>query len=181
MKQVGYNEAFVSGIEQILKTERIESLTDLAFSKEAEVSLLYPTDDFFLTEEQFSAIVTLLSEGERLYVMQLGESDDLSAMNRVVYEFCAPFSYEEYRTLDFYSMSILFSSRNHWVMVIDESLRGGIGVLAGDSEIVRLFEAHYGETKRDICALAMFFAEDAARNENALSYMKSLLGMMKGE
>jgi hypothetical protein len=66
-----------------------------------------------------------------------------------------------------------------WILIIDESLDGGIGILGGDSEIVDIFEKEYGKTKKDMCKLVKFFIEDSNRNKHALLYMKKIFDLLQ--
>lgn len=174
-RKIEYSKKFYSEIKQLIDAQRIESLIDVEIPEDLHASLLYSTDDYFLSEKQFSSLVKLLQEGDSLYVMQLGDSDDLSELNHELYEFPFFCSYEDYRALDFYSISILFSSQYNWVLVIDESLEGGIGLFVGEKDAVDLFESFYGRTAKDLCELVLFFLRDSDRNKNSLLYMERLL------
>ena len=178
MKQLKYDNLFAKKLENILKTKEVKSLAGLAFSEKVDSSILYPTDDYFLTEFQFQSIVKLLSQNDKLYVMQMGANDDLDSLEHEIYELSYPYSYTDYRSLDFYSISIIFSSQCDWIIIIDESLNGGIGLFVGDVAKVSFFETVYAKTKSDICHMVKFFIDDSKRNKNAIPYMKRIINLV---
>ena len=179
MKQINCDDLLLSKINNILKSKKIEFLGDIEFSENLDVSILYPTDDYLLDEFQFQSIVSLLDKKDNLYVMQLGEDSYIHSLKHELYQLGYPYSYEEYKQLNFYSISVIFSSKLDWILIIDESLDGGIGILGGDSEIVDIFEKEYGKTKKDMCKLVKFFIEDSNRNKHALLYMKKIFDLLQ--
>lgn len=181
MKRINYDNSLLDKINKILKCKKIESLIDVEFAKKVNVSIIYPTDDYLLDELQFQAIVNLLDKNDNLYIMQLGIDSNLHSLNHELYQLNYPYSYQEYQLLEFYSISVVFSNKLDWILLIDESLNGGIGILAGDSTNINLFETTYGKTKNDICKLGEFFIEDATRNKNALLYMKKIFNLVASQ
>lgn len=177
IKTIKNNIFFKKQISKVLLSTKIVSLTDLKYPKEYKKTILYPTNDLLLFEKQFLSLIKLLDRNAPLFLMQAGENDDFRDSRNQIYIISSPFSFNDYMRIEgLYSMTMHFSSPCKWILLIDESLEGGIGVLIGEKEIIEQFENTYGRTSEDRKKLELFFEKDAKRNKSILEYKKLLFG-----
>ena len=175
IKKIKNNSFLKKQISRVLLNSKIVSLKDLKYPKLYKKTILYPTNDLLLYEKQFLSIIELLEGNAPLFFMQAGENDDFRDSRNQAYIISSPFSFNDYMKIDgLYSMTIHFSSPCKWILLIDESLEGGIGLLIGEKEIIEQFENTYGRTSEDRKKLELFFEKDAKRNKSILEYRKFL-------
>ena len=177
MLQQRFPEAFVNQLKNILINERIETIEDVAFSNSMGKKLLYPTNDLLLYEHQFSTLVSCLDSSENLYIFQVsnnGKWDD----QHDLFQISAPFSYSEYNSLYFYNPTIMFSDSFSWALVIDESLEGGIGILAGNFEFIRRYEERVPCSDKDLIKCVQFYLIDAEKRNTGYQHLKNILSKL---
>ena len=146
------------------------SIYDLEVSKNVYTSLIYNTNDLCLNKAQFCTLMRFLKEQDKIFIAQ----NDFQE----VYEFNYPMCYEDYESLDLFSMTYISSNRFDWVVVIDEELESGIGILIADSKIVNDFNDHYTDELRDTNDLISFFFHDSRRNPNSIRNMVKILSLL---
>ncbi len=179
MRTVPFTAKLQATVRYLLGTDTVCVLTDLHRPKEYAGVLLYPTDDLLLTQPQFAALCQSISQEDHLYVFQMGDSAALCNQDRTVCELTAPFFDDEYRSLEFYSISVIISAKGEFALVIDESLEGGIGLLFATHSFADRFTTANGNTERDIARLKRFFKEDSKRNPQAMAYEETLLSLIE--
>ena len=131
-------------ISKVLSSTRIVSLTDLDYPKKYKKSIIYPTNDLLLYENQFFSLINLLDGNAPLLLIQEGENDDFCDSKNQIIKMSPPFSFNDYMKIDgLYSMTMHFSYPCKWILLIDESLEGGIGLLIGEKKKIEQFEKQW--------------------------------------
>lgn len=168
---------FFSKLSRILKGAHFECIYDLKISSEISTTLLYNTMDLWLNKGQFDALIDLVDPQDKIYIVH-NDSDK-------VYEVCLPVSYEEYKSLNLFSMTFLSSSNFDWVVILDEGLESGMGVIAGNDEFIANFHSRYGKSLIDLQSLISFHYHDLDRNPSSLKNLIKVLSLLhikeKGE
>ena len=165
----------VNALSKILIPQKLEGFQDIitiANNKAFERILLYPTNDVLLTEEQFCALRNAMN-GEFLYAREVGETGKWYDMGQPFYRLSKCDTYEQFVQLPFWSISVFFDETFDWVILIDESLEGGIGLLLASEEIKDSFVKYY-PYKRDVDRFEQHFIVKNAKEEN-LEFAKSVI------
>lgn len=163
-------ENFFSNISEICNINNLDSIYDLAIAPKNYSTLLYNTNDLFLNQKQFEVLLKLCSNSDTIYVAQ-HDSDE-------VYEICLPISYEDYKSLDLYSITYLSSKEFKWVIVIDEELESGVGVLISNTALINDFNSVYQDELKDLFDLISFYFRDASRNPLSIQNMIKVLSLL---
>ena len=164
---------FWSNLSWVLNERRYGSIEEFVIPSDIPTFLLYNTNDLCLNEEQFNALMESIGSTEKLYIAQT-DSDK-------IYEFDFPMSYNDYQSLDLFSMTYLSSTQFDWIVVIDENLESGIGVLATKNEIIDKFLSRYKNGVRDIQNLIAFHYRDASRNPHSMDNLIKILSLWNGK
>ena len=152
---------------------------DIKFADDMKKTLIYPTNDVQLYEDQFDSLLHTMNTEEQLIVAQVGYNDNLFEKDNVVYLFDRPFTYADYAALNLSSAVIMFSSSYEWIIVIDESLEGGEALFVGTPERVRLFESFYGRTKTDLLQFVRFYLDEAERRKVSLNHLSNMISILQ--
>ncbi|MBO5981871.1 MAG: hypothetical protein J6Q24_05435 [Clostridia bacterium] len=147
-----------------------DSVLDLNIPSDVQTCLLYNTDDLWLNKKQFDALMDITSSYEALYIAQ-NDSDE-------TYRFDLPMSYDEYSALNLYSVSFIASDKFDWVIVIDECLESGIGILIGASDFIKKFNTLYPNGLTDVYDLISFHYRDQVRNPKSIQNLIKLLSFV---
>ena len=145
---------FLSMIEHFFAEKDFDAITDLEIALGKAYVIINKTADLWLSEAQFNAITHLVGSQRALYVVQ-SDSDD-------VYRLVLPTSYNEYYNLNLFSLSFIAPESFDWVIVIDEGVEFGRGVLIGNEEFVNTFvstKVHGLITQAGVQVLYEFFCE----------------------
>ena len=161
---------FLSNIECVLDTNKLESIKDLKISSDKSSALIYNTNDLWLSEQQLEVLTSILSPEETLYIAQI-DSDE-------VYELKLPIKYEEYESLNIFSICFIASSKFDWVIVLDEELESGVGVLIGASDFVKKYISQYKDGLKDMYDLITFHYEDSHRNPHSIENLIKILSLL---
>ena len=167
-------------IQKLLTTTKLQDIDDVKFNPGFRKVLLYPTEDLALTNEQFEALLKAHT-GSRIFVMQIGYDDDFLSDNNDVYVLSAPCSYEEYENLRFDTITILFSEDDDWIVLIDESAEGGVGLLAATSQVIERFESYYKNSKNDIISFVSYYLHDYVdrKHDTTIIHIATLIEMLR--
>jgi len=121
--------------------------------------IIFPTDDVFLTEDQFEVVISLLRGEEKLYFMNFGYDKNKCQPMNEIYELAGR-TYEEYcsaREFVFVMpLTILSSDSFRWLIVIDENFESGTAVFAADKEIINIFKDKYVNWPEDVVVYEEF-------------------------
>ncbi len=147
-----------------------DSILDLNIPSDIPTALLYSTNDLWLNKKQFDALMDITSSYKALYIAQ-NDSDEM-------FRFDLPMSYEEYINLNLYSVSFITSDKFDWVIVIEEGLESGIGVMIGDLRFIKNFNTLYSDSLTDIYELISFHYRDQARNPKSIQNLIKLLSFV---
>ena len=162
-------------LQSLLITTQISNIDEVVFPYQFNATLLYPTDDFLLTERQFNAL-TSLSNQNKIFIMQIGYSDNFLSEDNEIYLLEPPVSYQEYSKLRFDTITIMFSDSYDWIALIDESIEGGECILAGNQQIIKQFQNSY--SNNDIIKFVLFQINDYKERQH-IEILDHLLSIVK--
>ena len=149
----------------------LNSIYDLDIPPDTYSTLLYNTNDLFLNEEQFNTLMKLIPITDTVYVVQVDSEE--------VYEFCLPISYEDYTSLNLFSITFLSSKNFNWVIIIDEELESGVGLIISNAELINDFNSMYKNGLKDFSDLISFYYRDASRNALSCHNMIKILSLLR--
>ena len=164
---------FWSNLSWVLNEQRYESIEDFMIPSDIPTFLLYNTNDLCLNEEQFNALMESIGSTEKFYIAQ-NDSEE-------IYEFDLPMSYNEYQSLNLFSITYLASNKFDWLVIIDENLESGMGILAAKDEIIDNFTSRYESAIHDIQNLIAFHYRDASRNPYSMDNLIKILSLWHGK
>ena len=168
-------------IRRFLHSDEFTSLDELQWDSACRKMILYPTDDFHLTEEQYQAVVSMLDENELLYVLKIGYHGRIFDPSNTVYEASGPFAYSEYEKLWLDTPTILFSDAKEWVVVTDESADYGEGLFVGQEESFQRFRAAYGNGRRDLAQFMEFSVREHQQRNVPMDHAENMLKLCETE
>jgi hypothetical protein len=163
-------EVFFTKLEWVLGKERFESLETLCISPEISTTLIYNTNDLCLNKEQFDVLMKNIDSQDTVYIDQK-DSDE-------VYEFVFPISYDEYQSLNLFSMTFISSSKFDWIVIIDEELESGIGVIAAADKLIDNFNSQYKKGLKDLHDLISFYHRNTLRNPLSIQNLIKILSLL---
>lgn len=141
-------------VKKFIHSEETRSLSEVKLLPGYTKFMLYPTNDFWLTEGQFDVLKKFLKEiGEyEFYLTQF-----LGALNREglyseankVYKFNLDSEYSSYYDLFLYSVPILFSSKGTWAILTDETFEAGYGLFISSEAYVEKFKKLYESVRTE--------------------------------
>ena len=164
---------FLSNLSWVLNERQYETIEELVIPFDISTFLLYNTNDLCLNEEQFNALMESIGSTEKLYIAQ-NDSDE-------VYKLVFPISYNDYQSLDLFSMTYITSNNFDWLVIIDENLESGMGILAAKDEIIDNFTSRYESAIHDIQNLIAFHYRDASRNPYSMDNLIKILSLWHGK
>jgi len=177
MTRIHLSEQHRSIIRSFIKNEKMESLADLQFLPGLKKTLFYPTEDYALTRSQFELLTQLLRDDECLLILPLswsGTWDD----NEEVFTLSAPFLYEEYTSLPFATPALHFSSFGNWLLITDECLEGGTGIIAVSDHAANAFAPLFAESRADILRFSDFYLQDGQTRTGRYDFLASVIKML---
>ena len=160
---------FLSNLSWVLNERQYETIEELVIPFDISTFLLYNTNDLCLNEEQFNALMESIGSTEKLYIAQ-NDSDE-------VYKLVFPISYNDYQSLDLFSMTYITSNNFDWLVIIDENLESGIGILAAEDEVIDGFLSRYKNGIHGIQNLISFHYKDASRNPHSMDNLIKILSL----
>ena len=158
---------FLSNIECFLDVDKFEAIEELKISSNNASVLIYNTNDLWLSKPQFDVLTKLISPQKTLYVAQKDSED--------IYELELPIKYEEYSKLDLFSISFIASEKFDWVIVMDEGLESGIGILIGNPDFVKQYISKYENGLKDLYDLITFHYRSNSRNSHSIEKLMKIL------
>ncbi len=163
------NAFFWQNLSWIMNEDKGDSILDLNIPDHVETLLIYNTNDLWLSENQFNALMESIRSPEKIYVAQ-NDSDE-------IVEVSFPMSYKEYCDLDLYSLTYVTSNHFDWLLIMDEGIESGIGVLATKNELIGRYCSRYTQAKQDIQDLIAFHHRDASRNPYSIECLNKILSL----
>ena len=160
-------------LQWVLDGNKYETIYELKIPTDVQTMLLYNTNDLCLNPSQFKALMSSIDPSEKIYVAQ-NNSDD-------IYKFESSVLYDEYQALNLYSMTYLTSSSFDWVVILDENLESGIGILAAKNKLIEDFSLSYQETLNDIQMMIEFHHRDVVRNPHSIDNLVKILSLWHGK
>ena len=76
------------------------------------------------------------------------------------------------------TLNVLFSSSEDWIVLIEESLEGGIAVLAGSHDFVRRFRSIYSKSESDFRNYVEFCIKEYQTRKVPLTQLTEILKLM---
>ena len=162
-------QEFLSNIACFLGDTQITEFQALKIPSAKSSLLLYNTDDLWLSKPQFETLTKFVSTNEKIYIAQLDSAE--------VYELTTPIKYDVYDSLNLFSTTFICSENFEWLIVIDEGLESGIGVLIGENDFVQQYIDLYGHALRDIYDLITFHYKDSLRNPYSIENLVQILSL----
>lgn len=170
---------FYTQIKNLIKKYDFDSIDDVVFGDNLYKTFIYTTDDYYLYEDQFRALTSILHKDEILYVAQMGYQCNLFDVSNKIVEMRFPFSYSEYRKIDLHSIAVLFSNRFEWILIIDESIEGGEGILAGSLNFISKFNFNYSRSLKDLIQFVEFSIMDSQRRNTEFNHLMNIFHLLK--
>lgn len=177
MTRIRLSKQHRSIIRSFIENEQMESLADLQFLPNLKKALFYPTEDYALTQPQFELLTQLLCDNESLLICPLsrnGTWDD----KEDIFALSAPFLYEEYTSLPFSTPTIHFSSSGNWILITDECLEGGTGIIAVAEHAATSFLPLFAESRTDILRFTDFYLQDGQARTGHYDLLSSVIKML---
>ena len=166
-------QIFWSNLSWALGEKTYESIEDLDIPSHVPTFLLYNTNDLCLSEKQFNALIESIGPTEKIYVAQNYPEE--------IREFDFPLSYSDYQSQYLLPMTYLTSNKFDWLVIIDEALESGVGVLLAKSDaIIDNYSSRYKNGIKDIQNLIEFHYRDASRNPYAMDNLITILSLWHG-
>ena len=159
-------DRILSNLRWAIGEGRCDAIEELQIPADVKSCLLYHTNDLCLSESQFCALQRVTEQIEQFYVVQC-DSDEVIRLDGST-------PYEAYAELNLYSMTYLTSDRFEWVVVIDEHLESGIGVIVSKTDLIDRYASFYPKLIADAEDLFRFLRKDLVRNPKAALKMETL-------
>lgn len=166
-------------LKQFLPFGKFSEINSAILNRSVAKSLMYPTNDFHLYEDQFSAVKAMLSPGEDLFLLQMGFNDGFYSNLNDIYVCESNLSYTEYEEIWLDSISVIASSSWEWIVLVDEAYEGGLGVFTSNRKAVSRFDSIYGKTTSDMVAFVEYFIKRTKKMDYSLEYMMDILSLCK--
>lgn len=167
----------VDRLKRFLRKGLFNCINEGVLSKEFQKRLLYPTNDFHLTKEQFDAVKCLLRPNENLYLFQMGFDGGFFSLKNSYYQMNRNLEYHDYSEIWIDSISVLSSDAWEWIVLIDEAADGGLGVFVASEEIIRRFSQIHADLATDIIRFVDFFVCNSRSSQEMYGYMMEILHM----
>lgn len=160
-----------------LKQAPREYIFEAEFQQKFEKTLLYPTDDVLLYLDQFEALMqTAFQTSKEIYL--LSEGYDETFENGELYVLTDVRDYEAYAKLNISTLNVMFAPSDDWIMLIEESLEGGIAVLAGTKHFIDQFRSFYGKGESDLRDYVEFCIREHLTRNVPLTQLTQILKML---
>ena len=164
-------------LQMILKTFPKDYISEAKFRKKFEKTLMYPTDDVLLYKDQFDSLLSAALKSDK-EIFLLAEDYEGSFDNGELFVLSDLSDYEEYAKLNLSTLNVLFSSSEDWIVLIEESLEGGIAVLAGSHDFVRQFKSIYLKGESDFRNYVRFCIKEYQTRKVPLTQLTEIINLM---
>lgn len=177
MQKRKIDQTILCHLERLLKQASKEYIVETEFRQKLEKTLLYPTDDVLLYRDQFEALMqTALQTSGEVYL--LSEGDDETFENGELYVLTDLRDYEVYVNLNIRTLNVMFAPSDDWIMLIEESLEGGIAVLAGTKRFIDRFRTFYGKGESHLRDYVEFCIREHLTRNVPLTQLTQILKML---
>ena len=171
------DQTILCHLERLLKQAPKEYIVETEFRQKLEKTLLYPTDDVLLYRDQFEALMqTALQTSKEVYL--LSEGYDETFENGELFVLTDLRDYEAYAKLNIRTLNVMFAPSDDWIMLIEESLEGGIAVLAGTKRFIDQFRTFYGKGESDLRDYVEFCIREHLTRNVPLTQLTQILKML---
>lgn len=144
------DDSIISQFKKFFSNGQFDYIIDADVNRAVTKAFIYPTDDVYLTQRQFYALVSILGQNEQLFAMEMNWSTKLGFFDKDnVYFSLATKTYTEYLSTRFSTISLLFSDSFDWVILCDEDRYSGHAVMLGQRARVERFKSAYGLCESD--------------------------------
>ena len=164
-------------LQMLLKTFPKDYISETEFRKKFEKTLMYPTDDVLLYKDQFDSLISVALKSDK-EIFLLAEDYEGSFDNGELFVLSDLSDYEEYAKLNLSTLNVLFSSSEDWIVLIEESLEGGIAVLAGSHDFVRQFKSIYLKGESDFRNYVRFCIKEYQTRKVPLTQLTEIINLM---
>lgn len=177
MQKRKIDQTILCHLERLLKQAPKEYIVETEFRQKLEKTLLYPTDDVLLYRDQFEALMqTALQTSKEVYL--LSEGYDETFENGELFVLTDLRDYEAYVNLNIRTLNVMFAPSDDWIMLIEESLEGGIAVLAGTKRFIDQFRTFYGKGESDLRDYVEFCIREHLTRNVPLTQLTQILKML---
>lgn len=167
----------IDKLKRFLREGKFDYITEDVLTEGYQKRILYPTEDFHLTEVQFDAIKRLLCPNEHLNLFQMGFKDGFFSPQNSYHHMNCDLSYQDYDEIWIDSIAILSPDSYEWIVLIDEAAEGGLGVFIAPEEIIREFSQIYTNFVSDIINFVDYFVRKRRSTPEMYKYMMDVLHM----
>lgn len=173
------DESVVERLKRFLRKGMFDCINEDALTGEVQKRLLYPTDDFYLTKDQFATIKRLLRPNENLNLLQMGFDEGFFSLKNIYYQMDYNIEYQDYHKIWVDSISVLFPDSYEWIVLIDEAAEGGLGMFIASEKPIKKFTQKYTNLTADVIRFVEFFASRKHFDCEMQKYMLDILRMCK--
>ena len=177
MKRGIVSQDIMQHLQMLLKKFPREYICEAEFRKKFEKTLLYPTDDVLLYKNQFDSLMSVALKSNK-EIFLLAEGYDGSFENGQLFVLSGLNDYEEYSKLNISTLNILFSPSEDWIVLIEESLEGGIAILAGTHIFLEQFRSMYSQGESDFRNYVKFCISEYQTRKVPLAQLTEIIDMM---
>ncbi len=152
---IEYSKLNIEDIEKlktIIREDHPAELLEFKINPEFKKVFLYPTNDVYLYEEQFNALLNVIgeiAEDGNINIIQAGHYRIYKPGNTVC-TLCVPFDFNEYLSINLDSITLIYPDSCSWVLISDEELYFGWGIFCSSDDIIEKFKRYYPTYKNDI-------------------------------
>lgn len=143
------NKKIIKRMKSIIELTSNASLEEVQTKKNFEKIMLLHTNDVYLSMEQFFALQNFLKEVKEEYCYVLNyyalsdeKSFEVLPDSKVVYLVDKNVTYNQYTEIFLCELSLIVSKNFNWIIAIEESVEGGVGIFAADPVLVRIFQKY---------------------------------------
>lgn len=119
---------------------------------------------------------TALQTSKEVYL--LSEGYDETFENGELFVLTDLRDYEAYVNLNIRTLNVMFAPSDDWIMLIEESLEGGIAVLAGTKRFIDQFRTFYGKGESDLRDYVEFCIREHLTRNVPLTQLTQILKML---
>ena len=176
MKVQKMDDSFRQKLREFLTCGKFDVIDRSVLNQDMAKSMMYPTNDFHLYEDQLSAVKAMLPPSEELYLLQMGFGDGFFAADQEIIICNGDLTQEEYDGIRMNSISVIAPSSWTWVVLIDEAFEGGLGIFVSSRALVEKFNSIYQRGASDVEAFVNYFTCVLGRKTD---YMREVLELIK--
>lgn len=177
------NNETILNLKKYITKGKFDYIIDVISKQSFKTLLIYPTDDFFLTNYQFDCIKSMLNNEETLCIMQMNWKlkEGFFDQENVVYQFTNSDEYSEYVSLPIDTISIIFPSSFDWLIITDELSQNGVGLFIGGDNSFKRFSSIYKGAQSDLARFVYYYLNEYEKRHIQLSQLYSFLSICENK